>query len=335
MAELRDTRAARLHRAHAADAEMSAILARLAAAPAVDLRAMPLDEARASFVRNQRDWIWAPAPMAETRELAVPGAAGALAARLHRPIADGDLPVVLFVHGGGWTFGSIDTHDGMMRCLALASGCAVLGFDYRLAPEHPFPAPLDDALAVLAHVEAGGLGPGYDRRRLALAGDSAGATLSLGALIARRDAGAPLPAAAALFYGCYAPIFDTPSHARNGDGRYLLRTEMMRWYWSNFLGPAAPQEAPGACAPLGADLSGLPPLYLNAAGLDPLLDDTTLLADRLAAAGTRFRLDVFPGVVHGFMRFGRDLSAARAAVAAAGAHLSATFADHGAGASDS
>ncbi len=315
------------HTPPAAAAEMAAILAGLAAAPAVDLRAMPIGEARATFVRNQIGWSWAPAAMAETREMVAPGAAGPLAARLHRPPGAGDLPVILYVHGGGWTFGSIDTHDGVMRCLALASGCAVLGFDYRLAPEHPFPAPLDDVLAVLAHVEAGGLGPGFDRRRIALAGDSAGATLSLGALIARRDAGLPPPATATLFYGCYAPIFDTPSHARNGDGRYLLRTEMMRWYWSNFLGSCAAEDAPGACAPLNAELSGLPPLYLNAAGLDPLLDDTSLLAARLAAAGARFRLDVFPGVVHGFLRFARELAAAREAIAAAGAHLRATFDD--------
>jgi acetyl esterase len=231
------------------------------------------------------------------------------------------LPVIVYLHGGGWTFGSIDTHDGVMRCLALESGCAVLGVDYRLAPEHPFPAPLDDALAALAHVEAGGLGAGCDRARVALAGDSAGATIALGALIARRDAGGSLPVTAALFYGCYAPVFDTPSHLANGDGAYLLRTEMMRWYWANYLGARAPQQAPAACAPLVADLSGLPPLYLNAAGLDPLLDDTTLIAARLAAAGVRLRLDVFAGVVHGFLRFARDLPAAREALAAAGAWL--------------
>lgn len=308
-----------------ADRPMAEILAELTAGPAVDLRAMPIAQARATFIRNQSAWNWAPAPMARTRDLTVPGAAGPLPARLHRPRAEGDLPVVLYVHGGGWTFGSIDTHDGVMRSLALASGCAVLGVDYRLAPEHPFPAPLEDVLAALAHIEAGGLGAGCEGRRIALAGDSAGATLSLGALIARRAAGAAAPATAALFYGCYAPIFDTPSHAENGDGRYLLRTDMMRWYWSNFLGRCAPAEAPGACAPLHADLAGLPPLYLNAAGLDPLLDDTTLLAGALARAGARFTLDVYPGVVHGFLRFARDLAPARAAIAAAGAHLRRIF----------
>lgn len=313
------------------DAEMARILAEILATPATDARQTPIAEARAGFIRNQTSWAWAPAPLAEVRDLTIPGAAGPMPARLYRPRLDADLPVVLFAHGGGWTFGSIDTHDGTMRCLALASGCAVLGFDYRLAPEHPFPAPLDDVLAALAHVESGGLGGGVDPRRIALAGDSAGATLSLGALIARRDAGLRLPAAAALFYGCYAPVFDTPSHVANGDGRYLLRTDMMRWYWGNFLGPRAPAEAPAACAPLNAALGGLPPLYLNAAGLDPLLDDTTLLAGRLARAGGRFRLDVFPGVVHGFVRFARELGAARAAIEAAGAHLRDTFNDNATG----
>lgn len=309
------------------DPVMAQILARLKAAPAVDLRALPLDEARSAFTQAQAPFVWCPTPMAATRELEVPGAAGPLRARLYLPSDQPGLPVVIFAHGGGWTFGSVETHDGSMRILAAESGCAVLGFDYRLAPEHPFPAPLDDVLAVLAHVEGGGLGAACDPARIALSGDSAGANLALGALIARRDAGQPLPATAALFYGCYAPVFDTDSHRRLGDGTWLLGTEMMRWYWRNFLGAIAAGAAPPACAPLHADLAGLPPLYLNAAGLDPLLDDTTGLAQRLASAGVRYRLDIWPGVVHGFHRLARDLPLARLALAAAGAFLNTTLND--------
>jgi acetyl esterase len=202
-----------------------------------------------------------------------------------------------------------------MQLLAAHSGMAVLGFDYRLGPEHPFPAPLDDMLAVLSFIEDGGLGPVCDPERIAVAGDSAGANLALGAMLHRRDGGGRMPSTAALFYGCYGPVFDTDSHRRLGSGDWLLSTERMRWYWSNFLGQTAADHP--IAAPLRADCAGLPPLYLSAAALDPLVDDTTMLAMRLAAAGVRYRLDVWPGVVHGFLRFARELPMANQAIAAA------------------
>jgi acetyl esterase len=300
---------------------MARILDDIRARPAVDLKTLPMAEARLRFMEGQLPFLSPPPAVASVTELQVPGAAGPMRARLCRPTEHGTLPLVLYLHGGGWTFGSIDSHDRVLRSLAVHSGAAVLGIDYRLAPEHPFPAPLDDALAAIEHVRQGGLGGGIDTDRLALAGDSAGANLALGALVALRDRGLPLPATAGLFYGCYAPDFDTESHRRFGDGTYLLSTVNMQWYWRNFLGARAESEAPGACAPLRADLSALPPLYLNAAGLDPLLDDTTLLAGRLAQAGSRFTLEVFPGVVHGFLRFARDLPAGEEALHSAGRHI--------------
>ncbi|MBL8588051.1 MAG: alpha/beta hydrolase [Methylobacteriaceae bacterium] len=306
------------------DPQMRRILAALLAAPAVDLQALPMAQARATFETQQAPWRWRARPI-ETRDLDVPGAAGPMRARLYLPRPGAPAPLVLYAHGGGWTFGSIDTHDTIIAGLAIDSGAAVLGVDYRLAPEHPFPAPVDDLLAALGFVEAGGLGREVDPARIALAGDSAGANIALGALIARREAGGALPRTAALYYGCYAPIFDTQSHRDCGEG-YLLRSEMMRWYWRNFLGPHQESAPPPAAAPLVADLTGLPPLYLNAAGLDPLLDDTMMIAARLASAGVRHRLDVYPGVVHGFLRLARDLPAARTAIADSAAWIAARFA---------
>lgn len=299
------------------DPSMQRILAAMRLVPKVDLRALPIAEARATFIAQQTPWGWCPHPMEEVRQLSV----GGMRARLYVPPGNAPRPVALYLHGGGWVFGDIDTHDGTMHWLAAASGCAVLGIDYRLAPEHPFPAAHEDALAATTFIRSGALGPACDATRVALAGDSAGANLALGALLAMRDAGQTLPDTACLFYGCYAPIFDTPSNAANGDGAFILSTEMMRWYWAQFLGALAPENAPPACAPLFADLAGLPPLYLNSAGLDPLLDDTTMLASRLAAAGVRYRLDAWPGVIHGFLRMARDLPMARSALIAAGAHL--------------
>jgi acetyl esterase len=227
------------------------------------------------------------------------------------------------VHGGGWTFGSIDTHDVIMRHLALQSDCAVFGVDYRLAPEDPFPAGLSDVLATIEYVAGGALGGDVNADAIALAGDSAGANIALAAMLTHRSHGARVRTAA-LFYGCYAPIFDTESNRNCGDGTFGLGTAIMRWYWGNYLGNE-PETTQSYAAPLRADLSGLPPLYLNCAGLDPLRDDTLLLGQKLADAGVRYQLDVFPGVVHGFLRMTKELPAANDALRAAGKFLLETL----------
>lgn len=304
--------------------EMEPILAEFRAAPGVDVKAMPIADARRMSDQASAAWSVG-APDVPTTELTIPGR-HPMRARLYRPSLRDGLPLVLFVHGGGWTFGSVDTHDGTMRQLAIEAGCAVLGFDYRLAPEHPFPAPLDDTIAAIAFVRSGGLGAAVDASRLAFGGDSAGATLALAAMLRMRDGGQAQPAAAALFYGCYAPVFDTASHRALGEG-YLLTTANMRWYWRNYLG-AAFDEPPPLAAPLEADLAGLPPLYLSAAGLDPLRDDTSLLALGLAEAGVSFRYDHVPGVVHGCLRMSRRLSPAHAMIAAAGRFLAEALNKH-------
>jgi len=293
--------------------QTAAIIARARAAPAFDYAAMPMSEARRLFVRNNRIWNEDPPPVSEVREIAVPGAGGMMRARLYRTAGGNRSPVVLYVHGGGWTVGDVDTHDRCLRLLALDTGVAVLGIDYRLAPEHPFPAAIEDTLAALAWLARDGSGEGLDGSRVALAGDSAGANIALGAMIACADRGLPPPVTAALFYGCFAPIFDTGSHRRFGAGDYVLSTARMRWYWRNYLGEL-PETTTGAAAPLQARLDGLPRLFLNAAGLDPLLDDTTLIAARLAHAGTACEVDIVPGVLHGFLQHSREEPAARAAM---------------------
>ncbi len=302
------------------DAHMAEILKRLRAAPAIDYRVMPMDEARRTFEDIARPWTEPKLPVAKIEDMSLPGPAGTLRARLYHPQPGQKRPIIVFAHGGGWTFGSVDTHDGGMRHLAQHSGCAVLGMDYRLSPEHPYPAALHDVLASIAFAESGVLGADVDKGTIALAGDSAGANLALAALLTRvKNGGTPIRTAA-LFYGCFAPIFDTESHRTCGDGSYGLGTAMMRWYWRNYLG-TEPETTTSLAAPLRADFRGLPPLYLNCAGLDPLRDDTLLMASRLADAGVRYRLDVFPGVVHGFLRMTRELPAANEALKAAGTFL--------------
>ncbi|KGM33914.1 alpha/beta hydrolase, partial [Inquilinus limosus] len=226
---------------------------------------------------------------------------------------------IFYIHGGGWAFCSLDTHDRAMRCLAEATGMAVIGIDYRLAPEHPYPAGLDDAVAawralpeVLArHGIAGPAG---------ISGDSAGANLALALMLHEQEAGRPLPALGLLFYGVYAVDHETESHRRFGPGGYGLTTAKMIRY-RDWYAPAPASWGEPQVSPLAAPdvaLQALPPLYLNAAGLDPLLSDTLMLGDRLRALGRGDPVRVHRGVIHGFMQMTAALEEARTAFAEAG-----------------
>ena len=310
----------------AVDPDMLPILEAIRAAPPVDYAAMPIGEARAVWNSGVAPWCMLAPAVRHVDDLTIAGAAGPMRARLYRP-EDGILPLIVFIHGGGWTFGSVDLHEVEARSLALASGAAVLAFDYRLAPEHPFPAPVDDVRAVLAAVGEGALGGSVDASRIALAGDSAGANLALGALLALRDGGAAGIAGAALFYGCFTPQSDSESHRLFGKGDFGLSTARMDWYWRNFLGTAN-SAPPVLAAPLDAALAGLPPLHLVAAGLDPLRDDTLALAEALSAADVSHDLVTVPGVIHGFLGRAPKLPAARRALASAGAFLGRVLADN-------
>jgi acetyl esterase len=238
--------------------------------------------------------------------------------------------VLLYIHGGGWVWNSIDTHDRLMREYAAAAGCAVIGPDYALSPEAAFPQALEECAAVLRWVAAQGAEWGLDPARIVLGGDSAGANLAAGAALMLRDAeGLPagLPAGLRgllLNYGVFDSRLDTPSYREFATG-YGLTLERMRFYWSAY----APREADRAhpfAAPLRADLAGLPPCLLHIAELDVLASENHAMAARLRAAGVAVEQAVFPGTVHGFLRAVGHVGQARRAVEQAGAWLRARFA---------
>jgi len=281
---------------HAPHPDMAPILAEMRAAPVLDYAAIGLPQARAMFDLSARAWN-TPMPEMEGHDATLAG----VPCRVLRPSASG--PVVIFAHGGGWTFGSPATHERAGRLIAEAADAQVVLPHYRLAPEHACPAALDDVAAV-AGCFAG--------RRLVLLGDSAGANIALGAALSGVRA-----ALLTLIYGCFAPVFDTASHRDLGDGSFGLSTGRMRWFWDNWQGAAHDPRA----APLHADLAGLPPVHLLAAGLDCLRDDSMLMAGRLAAAGVPCRLDCVPGVTHGFLQMSSRLAPARDAIAAIGAEI--------------
>ena len=291
------------------DEDLAGLMA-AAPAPAVDLMALPLDEARDAYDRRWAPFNANPPPLRDVQPLSIPRRGGGPAMEAVRYVPSStSRGTILFAHGGGWRFGSPASHDHLARSLALAADAEVISIDYRLAPENPFPAALHDLLDALAFAAA-------DRDATALAGDSAGASLCLGALAALRDAGAPMPAAAALFYGCFDIDFDTGSYRRFGDGRFGLSRPRMERFWQDYRGGAGDEAIPGR-----AELAGLPALHLHAAGLDVLLDDTMTLAQRAAAAGVRVAVDVVPGLVHGHLQMALHLPAAGRVIDRAAAFL--------------
>jgi acetyl esterase len=270
---------------NAMSAEMRAILEALVGRP--DFQAMDIAEARSAFAVAASGWNVS-LPDLNSNDAVLEG----IPCRILVPAARKQGTVV-FVHGGGWTFGSPATHDRFARLLAVYSATTVVVPDYRLAPEAPCPAAIEDVGNVVRALSSA-------ENPLVLCGDSAGANIALATALAYHPANL---AALSLLYGCFEPNFDSGSHKRNGDGRYGLSTERMRWYWSNWLGEA---HHPWA-EPLHADLSGLPWTHLLCAGLDPLADDTTKLASELLAYGVECRLDCIPGVVHGFLQMTAQL----------------------------
>jgi acetyl esterase len=240
-----------------------------------------------------------PVDVAQVSDVEVAGADGPIKARLYHPAPGDVLPLLVFMHGGGWVIGTLDSHDGLCRMLARESGCAVLALDYRLAPEHPFPAPLDDCLAAIADLPRRASEWGVRATGYAVAGDSAGGNLAAAVALALR--GKPnAPAAQILFYPVLDADFTTPSYLANAQSAFLT-TDMMRFFWKAYIGDAEPAAL---AAPLRAeDLSGLPATVLIVAANDPLYDEGIAYAQRLRAAGVPTDLHDFGGAIHGFANF--------------------------------
>lgn len=236
-----------------------------------------------------------PLPHVEERTIPVPS--GRARIRLYDPGTSAPAPTVILIHGGGWVIGDLDVYDGFARQIAKRSGLRCLSIEYALAPEHPFPAPLDDCVAAVRWAAAEGGALGIDPRRIALIGDSAGANLALGTCLALRDAGENLVRGAALAYGAYSLDLETPSANSYGGGDYFLGKAEMARYWHDYLPTEADRKNPLA-VPMLADLKNLPPLYVGACAFDPLRDDSERLAERAKAAGLDVEFRLWNGMVH-------------------------------------
>jgi acetyl esterase len=247
-----------------------------------------------SLVRRGEGYL--PEQVSAVGDTTFTGPGGPLGARVYVPADPIDV-VVVFLHGGGWVIGDLDTHDPICRALANATQATVAAIDYRLAPETPYPGPLDDAMAALAWAAAK-----WPEHRLAVAGDSAGGGLAAGcALRARDEPGAPALSAQLLVYPALDPTLSSPSVTENAVGYFLTRADMT-WFWRQYLPAPGPRPVDPYLAPLTAgDVGGLPPAVVAVGEFDPLRDEGTRYAERLAEAGVAVTLIRGEGLVHGWL----------------------------------
>jgi acetyl esterase len=237
--------------------------------------------------------------------------------REYRAAKEGVLPALVYFHGGGWTIGDLDTHDALCRQLAAGASCAVYSVDYRLGPEHPFPAAVDDCFSALKWVS-------QRHSAISVAGDSAGGNLAAVVSLLARDAGAPPIAFQLLIYPATDQRCATASHARNGEG-FLLTREAIQYFRRNYL-PDDKDWSDWRASPLLANShAGLPPALVITAGYDPLVDEGRAYAEKLKAAGVRVAYREYADMVHGFVLFGGVVDSANSAVAECCRALRAEF----------
>ena len=267
-----------------------------------------------------------PEDVANVENRTIPGPAGEIPVRVYRPESAAPLPVLVYFHGGGWVIGNIDTHDPLCRHLANAVGCVVVSVDYRLAPEHPYPAAIEDAYAATAWVAENAALIGGDPRRIAVGGDSAGGNLSAAVSLMARDKGRPSLVFQLLVYPVTdVPGTDYPSYRENGAG-YFLTADMMHWFWNHYCGAKANVADPYLCPVRAKDVAKAPPAFVVTAEFDPLRDEGEAYARRLREAGVPVELKRYPGMIHGFFGMGALLAGARQATAEAAAALRSAFA---------
>jgi acetyl esterase/lipase len=282
---------------------------------------MTIEEGRAALEERVRLMGGSPQEVATVRDLS----AGSVPVRVYAPSADQPLPALVFFHGGGWVKGSLQSHDVVCRALANGAGCVVVSVDYRLAPEHQFPAAIDDAFASVQYVAAHAAELGIDPDRLAVAGDSAGGNLAAGVALLARDSGGPRLVHQLLIYPVTDYNLDTASYLANADG-FMLTREAMRFYWRHYLRSDADGDDPRASPLRASRFDGLPSALIITAEFDPLRDEGRAYASRLEAAGVPVTYSEYAGLVHGFVTYMDVIDQGKVAVAEASAALRAAFA---------
>ncbi|HQS19037.1 MAG: hypothetical protein B7Y08_26985 [Rhodospirillales bacterium 24-66-33] len=272
------------------------------------LESLPHAIGRPAVDKMSEDSEADPPEVAETIDGAFAGPGGQIKYRRYRPLGveAGSLPTLIYYHGGGFVIGTIETHDSTCRRLANRSRCQVISIDYRLSPEHPFPAPIDDGIAAFRHVRDNATALGADPARLAVGGDSAGGAMAAVVCQAMRDAKEAGPAFQMLIYPATDSSQESASRQAFAEG-YFLSKGLMDWFWKAYV-PAGTDLADLRLSPLLAkDFAGLPPAFVLTAGYDPLRDEGRAYANRLIDAGVKTTYVNYPGTIHGFFSLTRFL----------------------------
>ncbi len=302
------TRSERLH------PEVRALLEMMDAQGAPPLESQDPVEARGARVEGMKMLGGQPIAIGRVEDLSIPGPGGEIPIRIYSDGHGGLRPALVYFHGGGFVFGNLDTHDAVCRALAKESGAVVISVDYRLAPEHKFPAAVEDSLAATLWVVANAERLGIDANRIAVGGDSAGGNLATVIAMRCRDAGGPALAAQVLLYPVTdVSSFDTGSHRDFAEGYFLTRGAM-EWFTGHYLASDDQKGHPHVSPLRAPNLSGLPPALVITAEFDPLRDEGEAYAQRLQQAGVPVTVTRYPGMIHGFVSMLGVLAGGRQAI---------------------
>lgn len=274
-------------------------------------RSMPAPVGREVYRRRGLLFDAPQTPVGSVVDMSIPSEAGAIAIRVYRPDGHRPRPLFVYLHGGGWTFGDLDDRNETCRRISRASDCVVVSVAYRLAPEYPYPAPLDDVLAAIRWTAQHRDELGGTSAPLAIGGDSAGGNLAATACLRIRAEGGPQFGLQVLIYPATQAFFDTLSYHENADGYLLTRADCI-WFWQNYLSRDEDSQDPFACPGVAEDLRGLPPALVITAAFDPLRDEGEVYGYKLRAAGVPVEGHRFQGMIHNFIALGIESAAGRA-----------------------
>jgi acetyl esterase len=305
------------------DPKAKALIDQMAAAGGPPLNQLAPTEARRQGNEMLRMMGGQPAQVARVEDRKIPGPAGEIALRIYAPSGSGPFPVLVFFHGGGWVIGDLNSHDIPCRALTNGSGCVTVAVDYRLAPEHKFPAAAEDCYAATKWVAENAASIGGDARRIAIGGDSAGGNLSAAVALMARDRGQPSIAFQLLIYPATDGALNTYSHKTFTN--YFLTDELCAYFWKQYIRSDADRSNPYAAPFYAKDLKGLPPALVITAEFDPLRDEGEAYAEKMRAAGVPVKISRYDGMIHGFFSMGAVLDQGNKAIAEAAEALKVAF----------
>ena len=306
------------------DPQADALVKQMAAAPGPKLEEIAPADARKLTANTFKMLAGAAEEVAKVENRKIPGPAGEIPVRIYTPAGSGPFPILVFYHGGGWTIGDLDTHDAACRSLTNGARCVTVSVDYRLAPEHKFPAAVEDCYAATFWAAEHARELGGDPSRLAVGGDSAGGNLSAVISILARDRRRPAIKFQLLIYPATDAALDTYSHKTFTD--YFLTDEAVRYLWGCYLRDDADKKDPLASPALAKNHQGLPPALIITAEFDPLRDEGEAYGEKLRKAGVPVTVTRYDGMIHGFFGMATVTPVATDAVDAASARLRAAFA---------